>query len=302
MKTAVLYDEIFLKHDLPSHPENALRLKYFMEPVLEMDVPVLKPKQVSYDVLKAVHSENYITDVIASCRERAPGFFDPDTYYNEFTCDAALLAAGANEMGVELLKSGEYEAVFCAVRPPGHHAERDRAMGFCIFNNVAVAAVKALSLGFKRVLIVDFDAHHGNGTQKTFYNVKEVFYFSTHQYPFYPGTGGKEENNDHVLNVPMREGSGDKEYEAVYGKTFREAAQRFEPDIVLVSAGYDLHRDDPLTGLEVTDRGIEFIVSQIAETAKEFSAPILMTLEGGYSLRALKTCAKITMDLLTRRY
>jgi acetoin utilization deacetylase AcuC-like enzyme len=299
LKLAVIYDDVFLKHDLPTHPENALRLKYFMKPIFEAELPIIKPKQVSYELLRTIHNENYITDVITSCRERAPGFFDPDTYYNQFTCDAALMAAGANELGVEILKSGEFDAVFCAVRPPGHHAERDRAMGFCIFNNVAVAAVKALSLGFERVFIVDFDAHHGNGTQSTFYDNPNVFYFSTHQYPFYPGTGSEKENNDHILNVPMREGSGDREYMEVYSGTFRKAVREFEPEVILVSAGYDLHSDDPLTGLEVSDSGVEFVVSQIVESAKELSVPILFTLEGGYNLRALKRCSRITMNVIT---
>jgi len=295
---AVIYDEIFLKHDLPTHPENALRLKYFMEPVYRLELPIVKPRQVSYELLRAVHSENYVEDVIISCRENAPGFFDPDTYYNQFTCDAALMAAGANELGVELLLSGEYEAVFCAVRPPGHHAERDRAMGFCIFNNVAVAAVKALSAGVERVFIVDFDAHHGNGTEHTFYNEPRVFYFSTHQYPFYPGTGSVKENNDHVLNVPMSEGSGDSKFKEVYSSVFREAVREFEPQLILVSAGYDIHRDDPLTGLEVSDDGVEFIVREIVEAGRELSIPLLFTLEGGYNLNALKRCSEITFKVL----
>ena len=302
MRTAVIYDEIFLKHDLPTHPENALRLKYFMEPVRELGISVLKPRQVSYDLLRTVHSENYITDVIISCRENTPGFFDPDTYYNSYTCDAALMAAGANEMGVELLLSGEYDAVFCAVRPPGHHAERDRAMGFCIFNNVAVAAVKALSMGFERVFIVDFDAHHGNGTEHIFYNEPRVFYFSTHQYPFYPGTGSEKENNEHILNVPMREGSGDAEYKTVYSGIFREAVRKFKPQIILVSAGYDLHRDDPLTGLEVTDDGVEFIVKEIVDAGRELSAPLLFTLEGGYKLNALKRSSERTFKVLLNNF
>ncbi len=209
------------------------------------------------------------------------------------------MAAGANEVGVELLLSGEYEAVFCAVRPPGHHAERDRAMGFCIFNNVAVAAVKALSMGVERVFIVDFDAHHGNGTEHIFYNTPRVFYFSTHQYPFYPGTGSEKENNDHILNVPMREGSGDAEFKSVYSGIFREAVRKFKPQIILVSAGYDLHRDDPLTSLEVTDDGVEFIVREIVNAGRELSVPLLFTLEGGYNLNALRRCSRRTLEVLT---
>ncbi len=298
MKTAVIYDDIYLKHDLPTHPENSLRLKYFLKSLPEFDFPVLKPEAVSYELLKVIHSENYIEEAKLSCKEYAPGFFDPDTYYNEYTYDAAIFAAGAVEKGVELLLKGDYEAVFCAVRPPGHHAERDRAMGFCIFNNVAVGAVKALLSGLERVFIVDFDAHHGNGTQHTFYTNPQVFYFSTHQYPFYPGTGSEKENNDHILNVPMAEGSGDLEYRKAYGEIYREAIRRFKPEIILVSAGYDLHRDDPLTGLEVTDEGIRFIIEQLLLSSKELSVPILFTLEGGYNLYALERCGRITFELL----
>jgi len=298
MKTAVIYDEIYLKHDLPTHPENRLRLEYFMRPVYELGLEILKPRQVSYDLLLLAHSENYVQDVLISCRESAPGFFDPDTYFNSYTCDAALMAAGANEMGVELLLSGEYEAVFCAVRPPGHHAERDRAMGFCIFNNVAVAAFKALSMGAERVFIVDFDAHHGNGTQHTFYEDERVFYFSTHQYPFYPGTGSTAENNSHILNIPMREGSGDGEFLKVYSSLFREAFFNFSPDILLISAGYDLHRDDPLAGLEVSDEGVKGILEELLGAATAVSIPVLFTLEGGYNLNALERCSRITFKAL----
>ncbi|TCK06544.1 histone deacetylase family protein [Phorcysia thermohydrogeniphila] len=298
MRTAVIYDDIFLKHDLPTHPENALRLKYFLKSLPEFNIPVLKPKNVSYDILRAVHFENYIEDVRISCRENAPGFFDPDTYYGEYTFDVALMAAGAVEMGVELLLSGKLRSVFCAVRPPGHHAEKGRAMGFCIFNNVAVGAVKALSLGAQRVFIVDFDAHHGNGTQHIFENTPEVFYFSTHQYPFYPGTGSTKENRSNVLNVPMKEGTGDAEFQKAYGETYRKAVKSFSPDIILVSAGYDLHRDDPLAGLEVTDSGIEYIITQILESAEELKIPVLFSLEGGYNLYALERCGRITFRKL----
>ncbi|WP_456454667.1 histone deacetylase family protein [Thermovibrio sp.] len=298
MKTGVFYSELFLKHDLPTHPENALRLKYFMEPVFELKLPLLKPTPVSYDLLREVHSENYIQEVLISCRELSPGFFDPDTYYNSYTFDAATLAAGANEKGVELLLKGKYEAIFCAVRPPGHHAERERAVGFCIFNNVAVAAKKALSLGAERVFIVDFDAHHGNGTQKAFYNDERVLYFSTHQYPFYPGTGSTRENNSHVFNVPLKEGSSDKEFKEIYSGLFQEKLKEFLPQILLVSAGYDIHKEDPLTGLEVSDEGVKEIVKEIVKGAKELKIPILFTLEGGYNLQALKRCSRITFETL----
>ncbi|MEO2068805.1 MAG: histone deacetylase [Desulfurobacteriaceae bacterium] len=298
MKSAVIYSDFFLRHDLPTHPENSLRLKYFLRSLKEFNIPVLDPKEVSYNILKAIHSENYIQDILITCRESKNGFFDPDTYYNQYTFDVAALAAGAVEKGIELLLNEKFEAIFCAVRPPGHHAEKDKAMGFCIFNNIAVGAIKALSCGIKRVFIVDFDAHHGNGTQSMFYNISNVFYFSTHQYPFYPGTGSKEENNEHVLNLPMKEGSGDTEYRKIYGEVYREALENFKPEIILVSAGYDLHESDPLSELLVSDRGVEFIVRELLLSAKELSVPILFTLEGGYNLNALERCGKITFELL----
>jgi len=300
VKAGILYDEIFLKHDLPGHPENALRLKYFLRSMSEYPVKVVKPGPVSYDILRAVHDETYIEEVKISCCENVPGFFDPDTYYNAYTFDAAVMAAGACELGVELLLSGEFEAVFCAVRPPGHHAERNRAMGFCIFNNAAVAAVKALNSGVRKVFIADFDAHHGNGTQHIFESDDRVFYFSTHQYPFYPGTGGISENSDHVLNIPLPEGSGDAEIKKAYGRTFKEAFESFSPEILIVSAGYDLHADDPLTGLEVSDEGVRFVVSTLVRSAKEAGIPILFTLEGGYNLYALERCGRITFEEMVK--
>ncbi|WP_163328196.1 histone deacetylase family protein [Desulfurobacterium thermolithotrophum] len=298
MKTAIIYDDVFLKHDLPTHPENSLRLKYFLKSLPQFDFPILKPKPVSFESLEAVHSKNYIDSVRISCREYSPGFFDPDTYYNSYTYSSAVFAAGAVEKGVELLLNNKYETVFCAVRPPGHHAERDRAKGFCIFNNVAIGAARALILGIKKVFIVDFDAHHGNGTQHTFYINPNVFYFSTHQYPFYPGTGSKEENNEHILNIPIQEGSGDSKYKEVYGEFYRKSVETFKPEIILVSAGYDLHKDDPLSNLEVTDKGVRFTLEQILLSAKELSIPILFTLEGGYNFHALERCGKITFQLL----
>jgi acetoin utilization deacetylase AcuC-like enzyme len=171
-------------------------------------------------------------------------------------------------------------------------------MGFCIFNNVAVGAVKAFSLGARRVFIVDFDAHHGNGTQHIFESREEVFYFSTHQYPFYPGTGSTKENRNNVLNLPMREGAGDAEFRKAYGETYRDAVRKFKPDIILVSAGYDLHRDDPFAGLEVTDSGVEYIVGQILESAEELKIPVLFSLEGGYNLYTLERCGRITFRKL----
>ena len=302
MSVAVIYDDLFLKHNLESHPENAQRLVYFLKSLRQLSIPVVKPSQVSYDLLKSVHSENYIQDVMLSCREKQEGFFDPDTYFCPFTFDTAMMSAGAVEKAVELAISGRFKAVFCAVRPPGHHAERDRAMGFCIFNNIAVGAKKALAEGAERVLIVDFDAHHGNGTQHAFEETPNVFYFSTHQFPFYPGTGSAEENRENILNIPMPAGSGDQAFKEAYGKTYPEVLRRFKPDIVLVSAGYDLHRDDPLTSLSVTDGGLSFILRSILEHARGADAPVVFALEGGYNLHTLSRAGYITFKAMLETF
>jgi len=172
-------------------------------------------------------------------------------------------------------------------------------MGFCFFNNVVIGAVKALISGYKKVFIVDFDAHHGNGTQELIGNYSEIFYFSTHQYPFYPGTGSKEENKENIFNIPLPAGTGDKEYKEIYENIFPEKVSNFAPEIILVSAGYDLHKEDPLTDLNVTDEGIKIVVNSIVKTATERNIPLIFLLEGGYSLKALKRCGEITFSLLT---
>ena len=235
----LIFDEVFLKHDLPTHPENALRLKYFLKTASSFPIKWIKPKPVTYELLRSVHSENYIQEVKLLSEEGIPGFIEPDTYYNRYTYIASVFAAGAAELAVELSLRGE-KKIFCAVRPPGHHATKDRAMGFCFFNNVVIGAVKALISGYKKVFIVDFDAHHGNGTQELIGNYSEIFYFSTHQYPFYPGTGSKEENKENIFNIPLPAGTGDKEYKEIYENIFPEKVSNFAPEIILVSAGYEV--------------------------------------------------------------
>ncbi len=297
MNSCIIYDEIFLEHNLETHPENAERLKHFLKHLPRFNLPVLNSKPVSSRNLEKVHSKEYIRYVKEKCSEGF-SFLDPDTYVNERSIQAASFAAGAVEKAVDLCTNREFERVFCAVRPPGHHAERDRAMGFCIFNNIAVGAFRAIELGLERVFIVDFDAHHGNGTQHTFYDKENVFYFSTHQYPFYPGTGSEAENSEHILNIPLKAGSGDEEFRWAYGEKFVESAKSFNPDIILVSAGFDIHKDDPLTGLNVTDEGIKFIVETILSTSSELKVPVIFTLEGGYNLSALERCGEIVFSML----
>jgi len=292
----VIYDDVFLEHNLESHPENAQRLVHFMKPIFESGKEILTAKPVS-NLIEKVHSRGYIELVRERCREGL-AFLDPDTYVNERSFTAASFAAGAVEKAVELCLSGERDRVFCAVRPPGHHAERDRAMGFCIFNNVAIGAYRALEMGAERVFIVDFDAHHGNGTQHAFADEERVFYFSTHQFPFYPGTGSRNENSSHVLNIPLEAGSDDRRFMEIYSETFKKTVESFKPDILICSAGFDIHEDDPLTDLRVSDRGVRFILESIVSVSERMGIPVVFSLEGGYNLSVLERCGEEVSSIL----
>ena len=195
------------------------------------------------------------------------------------------------------MQKGEIERAFCAVRPPGHHAEAEKAMGFCIFNNVAVGARYAQKRGYKKIFIIDFDVHHGNGTQHIFEEDDTVFYFSTHQYPHYPGTGnesekGKLKGKGFTYNMPMKHGSGDKEYFSAYNEVLPHLVKKFEPDMILVSAGYDIRAEDPLSGIRVSDEGIRGIVNGILSCAE---VPVIFALEGGYDLQALGKSVLLTI-------
>ncbi len=295
MKTYLIYDDIYLKHNAEGHPEHKGRLESIMEcfkrSELRDRIPIEKPVRANIEDIGEVHDYQYIQEIKEFC-EGGGGYLDPDTYANSYTYEVSLYAVGGVIKGIDLIKEGEAEAVFCAVRPPGHHAEYSRAMGFCIFNNIAVGARYAQKLGYEKVFIVDFDAHHGNGTQRSFYEDDTVFYFSTHQFPFYPGTGseaerGRGKGEGYTLNIPMPAYAGDKEYEKAYKTILPEAVKRFSPSIMLVSAGYDLHEEDPLTMLQVTDKGIELIIESILGVCKAINIPVLFSLEGGYNLNAL---------------
>lgn len=297
MKVGFIYDDVFLRHETPyGHPECADRLKSIVHAVkgspLQDNIVYIKPRKASFDDIQLVHTTDYVNEI----RNFGQGYIDPDTYISEGSLDAALFAAGAVVEAVDRCNRRELRRLFCAVRPPGHHAEADRAMGFCIFNNVAIGARYAQKSGFNRVFIVDFDVHHGNGTQHIFEDDDTVFYFSTHQFPYYPGTGsgsehGRGKGRDFTYNIQMRSGSGDKEYFYAYNDILPGIFRSFDPDIILVSAGYDLHRDDPLASLKVSDEGIGIIVRSILSSGK----PAIFSLEGGYDLGALAESVLITL-------
>ena len=255
-----------------------------------LDVDFVTPKFATVSSVAAIHSLRYIDQVKAIC-EHGGGYLDVDTILSSSSCDAAMMAAGGAMAAVEAVL-GEYGSAFALVRPPGHHAMPNRGMGFCIFNNIAIAAKHAQSLGVKKVLIVDWDVHHGNGTNDAFYSDSSVLYFSTHQYPHYPGTGsadevGEDDGEGFTVNVPLPSGTGDAGYLMAYREILRPIAMEFKPDIVLVSAGQDPHKDDPLGGMRLTTDGfgaIAFLVKEIANSCCR--GRLAASLEGGYNLQA----------------
>jgi len=301
-KVGFVYDDVYLRHHWEDHPEHKGRLLAVKErlqrsPIKE-ELTFLKPRRATPEEVALNHDPAYVQEVKEFC-EAGGGFLDPDTYATPDTYEVALYAVGGLLRGAEELLEGRLDSVFCAVRPPGHHAEYARAMGFCIFNNAAVLARYLLKKGLKRVLIIDFDAHHGNGTQRSFYEEDRVFYFSTHQYPFYPGTGSADERGagkgyGYTLNVPLPAGAGDEEVLPVYEKLLPEVYESFRPQFVIVSAGYDLHADDPLTHLRVSDEGVRRIARSIVRLSE--GLPLLFTLEGGYDLRALSEGVHSTLE------
>ncbi len=304
MKTGFVYDDIYLKHDYPDHPERKERLisivNHLESSGLMKEVLPVAPRRAKAEEVALNHDPNYVQEVHDFCKAGG-GFLDPDTYANEHSYDVALTAVGGVLEGIDLILKGSIETAFCAVRPPGHHAEYAKAMGFCLFNNVAVGARYLRKKGVDKVFIIDFDAHHGNGTQRSFYQDDSVFYFSTHEYPFYPGTGSAQEKGagkgeGYTLNVPMQAGAGDEDYRPVYGKLLPKVMEDFSPDFVLVSAGYDLHSDDPLTYLDVSTEGIRMIVKSILKACRKLGVPSLFALEGGYNLKALGESVGVTVE------
>jgi len=299
-KVGYVYDDIYLKHDTgEGHPERKERLISINEHIKDLKDKLIfiPPRKATVKEITLIHDTYYPQEIMDFC-SAGGGYLDPDTRVSELSYEAATYAVGAGLEAVDKIKEGKVERVFAAVRPPGHHAEKSHAMGFCIFNNIAIAARYAQTKGYEKVFIVDFDAHHGNGTQRAFYEDNTVFYFSTHEYPFYPGTGSKDEKGagkgyGYTYNVPLPAGTGDEMYLDIYQNLLPELVKDFKPDIILVAAGYDLHKDDPLTYLEVSTEGIGAIVEAILKTA---DVPFLFMLEGGYNLKALGESVRLTIE------
>lgn len=308
MTTAYLYSPVFLEHEEYGHPESPERLQEILRVLKETDVlprlTALEPMPATEAQLEAVHSKELIARV-KSIVARGGGHLDPDTYTNVRSLDAARLAAGALVRAVDAVLTGEVDNAFALVRPPGHHATRDRAMGFCLFNNVAVGAQHALDQHhLERVLIVDYDVHHGNGTQDIFYRTSRVLYFSTHQYPHYPGTGhwqeiGAGEGEGFTVNVPLPPGVGDAGYQRVFDDLLFPIAERYRPQLVLVSVGFDAHWSDPLAMMGLSLAGYTALARTVIAIAREQCAGrIVFTLEGGYDLRVVSNGVAATFRAL----
>ncbi len=286
------------RHDTGSHPECVDRLHAIEEVCATQDLQAgterLQPRPATVDELCAVHDRDYVHRVAEACRQGIRAL-DPDTIICPESYDEARLAAGAVLTAIDHVVDGAVRNAFCAVRPPGHHAERDRAMGFCLFNNVAVAARYAQTRhGLGNIFVVDWDVHHGNGTQNTFYADPTVFYFSLHQEHHYPGTGyreqeGKDGGIGFTRNIPMMAGSGDREYQEAFEQVLLPAAAAFGPDMILISAGFDGHAGDPLAGIRLTADGFSAMTDGLVRLARAHCGGRLVSaLEGGYNLSALK--------------
>jgi acetoin utilization deacetylase AcuC-like enzyme len=308
MKAGLVYDPIYLEHDTGDHVENSRRLvdamSYLKETGIKEKLISLPARPALLEELEMIHAPEYISHVNSKA-ENGGGWLDPDTVMSLKSYEAALYATGGLLVAVEGVMKKEVDNAFAVVRPPGHHAVQSRAMGFCIFNNVAIAAKFALSkFSLKRILIADFDVHHGNGTQDAFYADPKVLYFSIHQYPFYPGTGwmdetGTGEGEGTTVNFPMAAGWGDEEYLRAFNEVLVPIARRFQPRLILVSAGFDAHWADQLAMMRVTVKGFAQMAMILKELAAELcQGRLVLTLEGGYNLRVVACSIKAIFDVL----
>jgi acetoin utilization deacetylase AcuC-like enzyme len=296
-RTAIIWDDTYQDHETGSHPESPERIAAIGQALhgggMFDDRAVLTPDPVDLDAVLTVHAP-HVVDLVQRAARHGGAWLDPDTYVSADSYEVALLAAGGACRAVDAVMTGEAPRAFAFVRPPGHHAEPDRSMGFCLFNNIAIAAEHALNAhGLERVAIVDWDVHHGNGTQAAFWQRPDVFFISLHQYPFYPGSGAASERGagsgeGYTVNIPLPAGSNDDAYLARFTDTVIPALHAFAPQLILISAGFDAHTDDPLAMMRVTTDAFATWARLLKTAATDLcDGRIALVLEGGYNLRAL---------------
>ena len=303
MKTGIITTDSYLKHNTgQAHPERADRVKVIIEN-LKKNKKLIWKKPLKFDskYLKITHKPNYIDEVENSFPKKGLHFLDGDTIVSPGSRQASSDAVASIITAIDSVLSKEFKNVFCPVRPPGHHAEKDKAMGFCIYNNVAVGAHYLIEkYKLNKIAIIDFDVHHGNGTQNIFYDNKKVLYLSTHQYPFYPGTGASHEKGkyNNIFNVPLPSGTNSSEYFDAYNHLLKKI-EEFKPKFVLFSAGFDAHTNDPLANFNLKSKDFYEITKRTLKTVNKFcSGNVVSILEGGYDLEALAESANEHINAL----
>ena len=305
MKTGLITSDTYQNHNTgEGHPEKIDRVTAVIENFKKLDNKNLvwkKPSNFEQSILIKTHTKDYIKQVNLSFPQSGLKFLDGDTVVSPGSKDATKDAVGSIISAIDGVEKKEFKNAFCCVRPPGHHAEKEKAMGFCIFNNVAVGANYLIEkYKYKKIAIIDFDVHHGNGTQDIFYNDKNVLYISTHQYPYYPGSGSEKENGkyNNVLNIPLEAGTTGNEYLNAYEKVL-DKLKEFKPEFLLFSAGFDAHIDDPLAQLRLSSEDFYKITKRTLEVSKPFcNRNIVSILEGGYDLKALQESTQRHVDAL----
>ena len=309
MKSAILFDEKFMDHEAmgfhPERPERLTGMKSFLEEKgLWEKAQIRGSRPATVDELILCHDEGYVSRAL-SMMEHGPGHFDADTFYSEGSRDAALGAAGGTiDLGIDALND-DIDWGLALVRPPGHHATASRAMGFCIFNNIAICAASLIKhLKLEQVMIFDWDVHHGNGTQDIFYDARNVFYASVHQWPFYPGSGTSDEigtgdGKGFTANVPYPARAGDPEYLGVMNELLVPMMDEYKPQMILVSAGFDAHHEDLLGGMGVTQDGYSAMTKVLLDMAKKHcNGKLVFVLEGGYNIEAIAEAAACVMEVM----
>ena len=305
MKTGLITSDTYQNHNTgEGHPEKIDRVTAVIENFKKLDNKNLvwkKPSSFEQSILIKTHTKDYIKQVNLYFPQSGLKFLDGDTVVSPGSKDATKDAVGSIISAIDGVEKKEFKNAFCCVRPPGHHAEKEKAMGFCIFNNVAVGANYLIEkYKYKKIAIIDFDVHHGNGTQDIFYNDKNVLYISTHQYPYYPGSGSEKENGkyNNVLNIPLEAGTTGNEYLNAYEKVL-DKLKEFKPEFLLFSAGFDAHIDDPLAQLRLSSEDFYKITKRTLEVSKAYcNGNIVSILEGGYDLRALQESTQRHVDAL----